>query len=120
MTQQLQATCYGTSFNILECLEKGEMHFIASNKLEDKTAETQNKYTMHVIYVNNNWCYDTYSGRQYPLERALKAYQGKLYKVFTYEDIANKTYDDFRKEQYPEFKKWCEANDCEEQWIKKD
>ena len=84
---------------------------------EDKC---DNDYTMHVLYVNDNWCFDTYSQRQYPLEEVMKRFKAKTYKVFTYEDVDGKTYDEFKKEHAPALQEWCNENDCYQKWLKDD
>ena len=120
MLQQVHGFCYSVCFNILKCLKKGTIFFIAIRDVKFKNEdenEDSNEYTMHVLYVNNNWCYDTYTERQYPLEYVMKQLKTKNYATFSYEDVAEKTYDEFRKEQYPALKEWCYANDCSEKWL---
>ena len=69
-------------------------------------------HTMHVLYVNNGWCFDTFTQRQYPLEKVVQGLKAKAYISFTYEDIEGKTYEEFMEEQTPALLKWCEENDC--------
>lgn len=119
MTQHVNGYCYSVCFEILRCLKKGTLLLIAANNVDEKD-EFNNYYTLHALYVNDNWCFDTYSQRQYPLEEVMKRFKAKTYKNFTYEDITGKTYDEFRKEQSPAVKQWCEANDCCQVFSKND
>lgn len=124
MTQQVNGYCYAVCFETLKCLKKGTLMFIATKLIktgnigeEDKC---DNAYTMHVLYVNDDWCFDTYSQRQYPLEEVMKRFYAKTYKVFTYEDVDGKTYDEFKKEHAPALQEWCNENDCYQKWLKDD
>lgn len=108
-----QGYCYSICFDLLKILKKGKILFVAINDVDDKKA---NKYTMHVLYVNNDWCYDTYSQKQHPLAYALDHFYAKKYTSFSYDDIKEKSYDEFREEQSPALKVWCEQNDCFENW----
>lgn len=116
MTQQVNGFCYSVCFDILKCLKKGTIQFVA---IISNHAEYDNKYTMHVLYVNDNWCYDTYSQRQYPLEEVLKRMKAKTYTSFAYEDVAENTYEEFRSKHALALKEWCEANDCYQEWLTK-
>lgn len=71
---------------------------------------------MHVLYVFDGWCYDTYSEMQYPLEEVLERSKAKIYKSFSYKDIQGKTYYEFKEENLAELQKWCEENDCYQKW----
>ena len=71
---------------------------------------------MHVLYVIDGWCYDTYSEMQYPLEEVLERSKAKIYKSFSYKDIQGKTYYEFKEENLAELQKWCEENDCYQKW----
>ena len=116
MTQQAKGLCYNTCFEILKCLKKGRIQFVAIKSLEVDKVDHHNDYTMHVLYVDNDWCYDTYSQRQYPLEEVMRRMMGKTYKSFTYEDVDGKTYKEFRIEHAPALKEWCDKNDCYQEW----
>lgn len=117
-TLQVHGFCYGVCFELLKCLKKGTLQFVAVKQLEAEKEESGNNYyTMHVLYVNNNWCYDTYSQMQYPVEEVIRRTNAKTYKSFTYDDIKDKTHEDFRAEHIKELKEWCDANDCYQAWL---
>lgn len=109
--QQCRGACYNISFNLLQCLKKGTMQFTAIKSVGDD--ECEHYYTMHVFWVNNEWCFDTYSGRQWPLEYMMKCCQGKVCTIFSYEDVQGKNYNQFMKEHNAQIEKWCKENDCE-------
>lgn len=109
--------CYSTCFSILKCLQKGEIKFIAI-KYFDFEKETDHYYTVHVIYVKDGWCFDTYSCKQFKVEYYMKHVKGIDYRSFNYEDIKDFEYDDFRKTYSPKLKDWCEKNNCHEEWSK--
>ena len=75
---------------------------------------------MHVIYVKNNWGFDTFSWRQYPVKKLMYSFQAKEYKSFSYEDIKGKQYIQFIKEQKHKLKTWCDNNDCYQTLIKEE
>lgn len=116
MSQKCRGYCYAICFNILKCLKKGKIKFIAVKSL--KADETNKYYTMHVLYVNGDWCFDTYSQKQYLVDELMRSFKAKEYTSYSYSDVESKSYEDFRKEKYPELKKWCEENDCHQVWIK--
>ena len=119
MTQQVQGYCYSVCFELLKCLEKGTIQFVAVKCLETEKEENDNlDYTMHVLYVNDGWCFDTYAEGQYPLDEVMKRLYAKTYKSFDYEDVKDKTYEEFRAEHYQALKEWCEENNCYQRWIK--
>ena len=105
--------CYSICFSLLQCLEKGEIKFVASKHNSDLKNYNNHVYTFHVLYVNNEWCYDTYSMRQFPLKQAMEFLEAKEYQTFYYKDIIGKKYEDFMKENIVNFKKWCFENDCD-------
>lgn len=108
--------CYHVCFMLLKYLKKGFIKFVAVRD----TGDTQgHKYTMHVLYINNGWCYDTYTQRQHPLDEIMKKMHAKVYMDFRYEDVEEKTYEEFREEQAPALAKWCEENDCFQKFLKK-
>ena len=118
--QKVRGFCYSVCFMLLKCLEKGELHFVAVKNLSEDKKKDCKEYTMHVLYVNGTWCFDTYSQTQYPLEEVMKHFKGKMYKRFTYEDVSEKSYEEFRDEHYETLKKWCEENACYQRWKKED
>lgn len=116
--QKVKDYCYAVCFELLKCLEKGTIQFVAVKNLPADKKEDGKEYTMHVLYVDKDWCFDTYSQRQYPLEYIMKIFKGKTYKSFAYKDVQGKNYEDFRDEHYEALKKWCEENDCAQVWKK--
>ena len=113
-TQNCQGYCYSVCFSICKILKKGSIEFIA---IKDFSTNNNNKnikkeFTMHVLYVNNGWAFDTNSSRQYPIEKLHEIYKAKIYKVFDFDSIHNKTYNKFMKEQKSELVKWSNINDC--------
>lgn len=111
--QQVNGDCYTTCFGILKSLKKGTMQFIAM-KIPDSLKEDNHgrQYTMHALYVNNGWCFDTYSQRQHPLEEVMKRMGAKTYISISYEDLEGKSAKEFRAEYAPALQKWCEEHDC--------
>lgn len=112
----VQGTCYSTCFKLLQILKQGQLYFVAIKAVGKK--EIKNYYTMHVLYVRNDWCFDTYSVRQYPLEKVMTHFRGKPYTTFAYQDIEGKTYQEFKEENYAALEKWCLENDCDQVWMK--
>ena len=112
--QDCRGYCYSVCFELLQTLKKGYIQFISVNEFTSKN-ETSYK-TIHVIYVSNNYAFDTYCHRQLPLKRFLEIHQSQIYKSFNYEDVKNCSYEDFRKAHYSEFAKWCKENDVHELW----
>jgi len=108
--------CYSICFDILKILKTGNIKFLAVKAHPDEGSS----YTMHVLYENNSWTFDTYNQRQYPLEKALVLHKAVVYKDFSYEDIKGLTYEEFRDKNYEELAKWCEEHDCYQKWNKKD
>lgn len=112
LTSKCRGHCYGVCFELLKCLTKGEIKFIAIKAFDDDEECKDNYYTMHVLYVYNNWGFDTYSNKQYPLDEILKVFEAKEYKTFSYNDIEGKDFDEFKSEISDDFAKWCVENDC--------
>lgn len=111
--------CYSICFNILKTLKKGYIEFIAMKKFsteKDDEDDDGRNFTMHVLYVNNEWAFDTYSQRQYPIEELHQIYKAIIYKSFNYDEIENKTYDDFRSGNVQKLAEWCDINDCSQFW----
>ena len=114
-TSQVNGYCYNVCFRILKCLKKGEIHLIAikwTQKEEASEEHRDKEYTMHALYVNNGWCFDTYGERQYPLEEVMRREQAKFYRSYNFEDIETITFSQFRQKEGPALRKWCEENDC--------
>lgn len=111
--------CYGICFNLLKILGKGTLKFVAVKIfLPHEREEDLKDYTMHVLYVNQNWAFDTYCQRQFPIEEILKIYQAKFYKEFSFEDVKDLTYEEFYNLHKRELAKWCEKNQVTEEWSK--
>lgn len=107
--------CYHVCFELLKTLKKGTFWFVAI-KWAGLDEEVSNPYTMHALYENNNWCYDSYSMKQHPFDFALDHFGAIRYLSFSYEDIKDMTFYEFRKKTASELKAWCEMNDCYEEW----
>ncbi len=111
--------CYSVCFSMCKALQKGSIEFIAVKKTaidKDDEDDDGKNFTMHVLYINNGWAFDTYSSRQYPVENLHKICKAKICKTFNYDSIRDKSYDEFRDEQYPEIAKWSAINDCSISW----
>lgn len=116
-TQMCRGYCYSICFEICKALKKGCIEFLAIKKISPHDEEDDGKdFTMHVLYVNNGWAFDTYSSRQYPIEKLHEIYKAKIYKSFSFEEISSKSYEEFREEQEPELAKWSIDNDCSIFW----
>ena len=109
--QKCTGFCYSVCFEILKNMQKGRIMFVTLKDCKDLNM-LEEEYIMHVLYVNNNWCFDTYSCKQYELETMLKLNQSKVYKTFTYEDIKELDYETFKSSIYEDISKWCKENDC--------
>lgn len=121
-TQKCRGYCYSVCFDILKVLKKGCIEFIAVKKFAmDKDDENDDgrNFTMHVLYINNGWAFDTYSQCQYSIEELHNIYKAKIYKTFNFDEIKDKSYEDFRTENEPELAEWCINNDCSQFWKKK-
>ena len=106
--------CYAICFEICKALKKGCIEFLAIKKFSphDDEEDDGKGFTMHVLYVNNGWAFDTYSSNQYPLEKLHKIYKAKVYKTFSYEEISGKSYEEFKEKQEHELTKCSNDNDC--------
>lgn len=114
MKQETQGYCYAICFQLLKVLKKGHIKFIAVKEIKSNTTIIE-EYTMHVLYVNNDWCFDTFSQRQYPLNYVMQCEKAKIYKSFYPEDVEC-TYEEFRDKHAPSLEKWCSKNDCFQHW----
>ena len=113
-TQECNGYCYSVCFEICKVLKKGSIEFIAMKKnfpCEEEDNDGKS-YTMHVLYLNDGWCFDTYSSRQYPIEKFHNINKAKVYKEFSYNEIKEKSYEEFIKEQVSNVEKWANDNDC--------
>lgn len=115
-----QGYCYSVCFELLKTLQKGFILFVAVKSFDDDGESKEYEYTMHVLYVNNEWCFNTFSGKQHPLEETLNRHYAKTYVSYSYDDIKDKTYDEFKKDEFPALKKWCSENDCFQKWSKEE
>lgn len=116
-SQKSRGCCYGICFEILRILKKGYIEFVAVKNISYIDDEEDDKsLTMHLIYVNNGWVFDTYCQRQIPMDKFYEIYKAKFYKNFSYDEIKDKSFDDFRKETCYELAQWCNENDCSEFW----
>lgn len=117
-TQMCRGYCYSICFEICKALKRGSIEFLAVKKFSphDDEEDDGKDFTMHVLYVNNGWAFDTYSSRQYPIGKLHEIYKAKVYKTFSFEDISSKSYEEFREEQEPELAKWSTDNDCSMFW----
>lgn len=106
--------CYTTCFQLLKILQKGSMLFISIKELTLKNETPYN--TIHVLFINENWAFDTYSQRQFPIEKIFAIYQPQVYTTFSFDDVKNYTYEEFRSIHYEDFAKWCKENDTFQFW----
>ena len=109
-TQRCQGYCYSICFEICKTLKKGAIEFLAVKQFSPH--KDKENFTIHVLYVNNEWAFDTYSSRQYPIENLHKIYKAKVYKTFDFEEISNKSFKEFREEHISELANWAKDNDC--------
>ena len=114
-TQNCRNYCYSICFEMCKALKKGCIEFIAVKKISSINQPDEydgKEFTMHVLYINNGWAFDTFSSRQYPVEKLHKIFKAKIYKSFDYDAIRDKSYEEFKDEQYPELAAWAANNDC--------
>ena len=112
--------CYSVCFKLLKTLEKGSIEFLAVREISfEDDEEAKNGYTLHVLYVNNGWAFDTYSVRQYPVEKFYKLEEAKLCRTYKFQDIKDLSYDEFWESNYKDVSEWCQKNDCSETWSQK-
>ena len=118
---QCLENCYPVSCNLLKTLKKGHIEFISVinvfNEAKEETKPFAN--TIHAIYVNNGWCFDTYSHKQYKIKDFYKIFEAKLWKKFEYSDIENVDYNKILIPYVNEFAHWCRENNVYETWSKK-
>ncbi|MNT54423.1 hypothetical protein D3C72_1915870 [compost metagenome] len=108
--------CYTICFSILEVFKQGTIKFIAVKNLLADGESNDYEYTMHVLYVNNEWAFDTFSHRQLPLDELLALYKCKEYKDFSFSDIIDLSYEEFTDLNYEKLKLWCKENSVFQKW----
>ncbi len=119
--QICQGYCYSICFEMLKALKKGKIEFLAVKNFnfdDNIKWENEDDFTMHVLYINNGWAFDTYSSRQFPIEKIHKIFEAKVYKQFSYEDVKDKSYEQFRNEHATELAEWAKMNNCSMFWEK--
>lgn len=109
-TGRCRGYCYSICFEMLKTLRKGHIEIMAVREFFPSKIGGK-KFAMHVIYVNNDWAFDTYSACQYPVEELHEIFDARIYKTFDYEDIKDKVYEDFVAENEEELNEWCKNND---------
>ena len=112
--------CYSICFNLLKELGKGKIEFAAVKEIQYLDEEQEKNYTLHVLFVNNGWAFDTYSVRQYPIDEIHKINSAIVYKAFYFEDVKDLDYDEFWKKNYRDVSEWCKRNNCTENWSNKE
>lgn len=108
VTQRCVGYCYTICFDICKTLQKGSIEFVA---LKNWGAEKE-EFTIHVIYINNDWVFDTNCACQYPIERLDELYTAKTYKRVKFSEISSLSHGEFIAREYEELKMWAKANDC--------
>ena len=113
-TQMCRGYCYSGCFEICKTLKKGSIEFIAVKELSSHEAEEDDgkDYTLHCLYLNDGWAFDTFSSRQYPIKKLHEIYKAKIYKIFSFDEICSKSYEEFIEEQESKLVEWCRENDC--------
>ena len=104
--------CFFTSWALLDVLQKGYMQFVAVEQLYKIGVKENEHYKIHVLYVNQGWCFDTYTQRQIPIEEFYRIFNGKPIARYKYTDIESKSYEAFYESITPKLKEWCKTNDC--------
>lgn len=108
--QNCDGQCYYTSYLLCQLLKKGKIEYIAVKSLDSNATKP---FYIHVLYVNNDWCFDTYSCRQYSLEHYCDIQEIKIFKAFEYDEIKDMSPEEFRvKFHENELRKWISKNDC--------
>lgn len=112
MSDKCCGNCYFISWAILCVLCKGYIQFVAVREFYKIDEEKRERYKIHVLYVNNGWCFDTYSQRQMPVEELCEIWRGKLIDKYDYSAIKDKSFEEFRDSIASKLRKWCNENDC--------
>ena len=103
-TDECQGQCYATCFDILKTLKKGQITFLVIG------IHYYDKPSMHVLYVNNGWCFDTNCRNQIEYEKYLNENDVCVFKQFDYESIKGLSYEEFRRKHRKEIEDWCTEN----------
>ena len=111
-TRECRRKCYNISFELLNCLKEGEIKYLATRLPYEESKQYNSKYTLHSIYVKHNWCFDTYTRKQYLLSDFIDIFEAKEFMTFSYKDIEGKSYDEFAIPIRALIKDWCSKNDC--------
>ena len=81
-SQKSRGCCYDICFEILRILKKGYIEFVAVKNISYIDDQEDDKsLTMHLIYVNNGWGFDTYSQRQFHIDKFYEIYQANFIKI---------------------------------------
>lgn len=112
MSDKCCGKCYYISWAILYVLRKGYIQFVAVRDFYEIDEEKRERYKIHVLYVNDGWCFDTYSQRQMLVEELCKIWRGKLIDSYDYSAIEGKSFEEFRDSIAPKLREWCDENDC--------
>lgn len=103
-TDECQGQCYATCFDILKTLKYGKITFLVIG------THYYDEPSMHVLYVNNNWCFDTNIRMQFEYEKYLNENDTCIFKEFDYESIKGLSYEEFKRMHRKEIESWCTKN----------
>ena len=103
--------CYWTCFEICKGLKKGSIEIIALPNCSKKQRE-EYKYIVHVIYVNNGYCFDTNTAMQYPIKEYYNKNEAIKMLSYDIEIIKNKSFFEFKTEYEKEIGNICELYNC--------
>lgn len=106
-----QGYCYSISFVLLKFLQQGHIEWWAVECFDKETNDGL-PYTMHAIYVNNGWAFDTFCARQLKVDSLMKIYKAKRYKIYYLSDIENLDYNNFIEQEKEDAMEWCKLKDC--------
>ena len=105
--QKTPGKCAVISFELLKLLEKGQMQLLAI-----PGDNSTHQLHMHVIYINNNYAFDTDSCLQIPYQLYLSVIgEKRFYKSFSFENIQNLSRKEFSSMISSDIIDWCKAND---------
>ncbi len=103
-TDECQGQCYTTCFDILKTLKKGKIIFLVTG------VHYYDNPSMHVLYVNNGWCFDTNFRMQFEYMKVLGEYDVCIFKQFDYEEVKGLSFEEFRCMHKKEIEEWCNKN----------